>query len=69
MRFPAEVIITLALGFAAAIFWRLHVARLGNQPSAPPPAAIGTPPGAPYLPLGQYAVIPSRQWLLISPGQ
>lgn len=63
MRFPAEVILVIALGFAAVIFWRLHERR------ALPLASGNPPPGANVLPLGQFAVAPDKQWLLIQPGQ
>jgi len=62
MRFPAEVLITLALGFAIYTFWRLH------QRNAPVPISAGAPPGAGVVPLGQFAVAADRRWLLITPG-
>jgi hypothetical protein len=58
------IILCAALGLAALIAVRLH--RAGVLPL--PPAA-GSPPGTSTVALGQWAVAPDRQWLLIQPGQ
>jgi hypothetical protein len=61
-----DALLIIALGLAGLIFWRLHQARI--SPPSDPASQPGAPPGAAVLALGQYAVAPSRQWLLIAPG-
>lgn len=69
MRFPAEVLLVLAFGFAVVIFWRLHHARVPD-PTVPATEKRGGSAtlGNLTLRLGQNAVAPERQWLLIRPG-
>lgn len=64
MRFPGEALLVLAFGFAGVIFWRLHVARLRPTDAQGKTAATN---GA--ISLGQYAVPPDKQYLLIKPGE
>jgi hypothetical protein len=69
MSGTTDFILLLALGLAGLIFWRLHQARIqAPGAAAAEPGATGTAP-APTLALGQWAVDPARQWLLIQPGQ
>lgn len=68
MRFPAEVLLVLAFGFAVVIFWRLHHAAIPD-PTAPMAKDTGAASrGSLALNLGQNAVAPDKQWLLIRPG-
>lgn len=59
-------ILIVALAIAGLIFWRLHRSRL--SPPADPASEPGAPTGVNVVPLGQFAVAPDRQWLLITPG-
>lgn len=61
--FGPTVLLVVALGLAAAIFARLARAP-GNTAAA---VVLGAPPAL-SLALGQYAVNPDRQWLLLQPG-
>lgn len=69
-----DFILVVALALAGLVFWRLYrrgvLGPASSQVPAPPaPGAPGTPPGAAALPLGQFAVAPENQWLLLRPGQ
>ena len=66
MRYPAEVILTLAFIGAAFIFWRLHKQK---EAQGLPAGPAGAPPGTPFLALGQYAAEPDKRWLFLQPGQ
>jgi hypothetical protein len=61
-----DAILIVALGLAGFVFWRLS--RLHADTAAPPPPPAGTG-GTVWLQLGQNAVAPDRQWLLLQPGQ
>lgn len=62
-----ELILLAALAMAGFVFWRVYNRRAIEGASLAP--APGAPAGSPFLPLGQYAVAPDRQWLLIRPGR
>lgn len=57
------VLLLIALAFAFVLFRRLHMQ------GGPPPGQSGAPAGAATVQLGQFAVAPSRQWLIVQPGQ
>jgi hypothetical protein len=64
--------ILLAIAVSALVFvaWRWHRYIAQQQASgAVPPAPPGAPLGSGAIPLGQFAVAPGKQWLLIQPGQ
>lgn len=64
-----DTILILALGLAAFVLFRLHQAGiLGPQPGQASPDPAAAPPGTSFVALGQYAVAPDKQWLLIKPG-
>jgi hypothetical protein len=68
-----ELLLLAALGFAGFVLWRIHERGVSQfqPPLVPPVPAIPPgvpPPGAQLIPLGQYAVAPSRRWLLLNPG-
>jgi ABC-type Fe3+-siderophore transport system permease subunit len=65
------LVIAVALGLAGLIFWRLHrgaLAHSGVIGASKAAANSGAPVGA-AIPLGQWAVAPDRQWLLLQPGE
>lgn len=59
-----ELILLAALGLAGYMFWKLHQTRAAAPAIAPPFA----PPGTSVIPLGQYAVRPEAQWLVLQSG-
>jgi hypothetical protein len=63
------LVLMAALGLAAAIFMRLHRRGAAAVPGAAAAAAAGGAPAGAVVPLGQWAVRPDRQWLLLQPGQ
>ena len=65
MKYEVDIILLIALGFAAWIGWRIVRARRLQDGPAPP---AGAPPGAAIIPLGQFAVPPGKRWLLTPPG-
>jgi len=62
----ASILLIAALGLAVLIAMRLQ--RAGVLPAAAP-VAPNAPAGSGVVALGQWAVAPGRQWLLIQPGQ
>lgn len=69
MKAGPEIILLVALAFGGWIFWRLThggraVAAVLRTP--PPPASPTT--SVPMLQLGQFAVAPDKQWLVLRPG-
>jgi hypothetical protein len=73
---PGEALLGAAVLLVAWYFWRLHE-RLNNPllvaaGVTPAPSVVSVaptaPPGTPYIPLGQFAVAPSKRWLVLPPG-
>lgn len=65
-----NLLLFAALGIVVLIYLRWRKMNVGTATAASvPPAPAGAPLGAGAVPLGQFAVDPSRQWLLLQPGE
>jgi hypothetical protein len=62
-----SIVLLLALGLAGLVFWRLNWWRTQVPPQSASAAAAGAPTSL-WVPLGQNAVAPDRQWLLLPRG-
>lgn len=69
MKAGPEIILIVALAFGAWIFWRLtHRGQIAASILAQPPPPASPATSIPMLQLGQYAVAPNKQWLVLGPG-